>query len=102
MAHRNLKSIRARAFWCVPVMAVAVLACTAAVVHAGSDGRKGTSGATELLIPVGPRSTALGGSIASDVSGVEAMYWNPAGLAAGATTSALFAHSQYFADMDVN
>ena len=103
MAHSNLKSIRGRAAGCVLVMVVAALACTAAGALAGSDGRKGTAGATELLIPVGPRSTALGGAtVAGDVTGIEAMFWNPAGLAAGPTTSALFSHTQYFADMDVN
>lgn len=70
--------------------------------RAGSDGRKGTAGATELQIPVGPRSTALGGAVAGDVSGIEAMFWNPAGLAGTPGTEALFSHSQYFADMKLN
>jgi hypothetical protein len=70
--------------------------------HAGSDGRKGTAGASELQIPVGPRSTALGGAVASDVEGIEAMFWNPAGLASTSGTEALFANSSYFADMKVN
>src|SRR5262245_40047849 len=70
--------------------------------QAGSDGRKGTAGASELQIPVGPRSTALGGTVASDVTGIEAMYWNPAGLGATTATEVLFSHTNYFADMKVN
>jgi len=70
--------------------------------HAGSDGRKGTAGASELQIPVGPRSTALGGAVAADVSGIEAMFWNPAGLAASGGTEASFSQASYFADMKVS
>ncbi len=69
---------------------------------AGSDERKGTSGAPELLIQVGPRGSALGGAAASDVAGVESIFWNPAGLANMEGPEALFSHMRYFADMDVN
>ena len=84
------------------VVLALLMAASAVTAHAGSDGRKGTAGATELQIPVGPRSTALGGAVMSDVSGIEAMFWNPAGLAATPGTEALFSHSQYFADMKLN
>src|SRR5258708_1359693 len=62
----------------------------------------GTRGASELVIPVGPRASAVGPSVTSDVSGAEATYWNPAGLAGLQGTEALFSHTQYFADMKVN
>jgi hypothetical protein len=80
----------------------AALALVAGAAFAGSSQRKGTVGATELQIPVGPRSVALGGAVASDVTGVEAMFWNPAGLASNERTEALFSHQEYFADMKVN
>src|SRR5262245_34075160 len=79
------------------VMVASALA--AGTAGAGSNGRKGTVGATELQIPVGPRSTALGGAVASDVDGIEAMFWNPAGLATNAGTEAMFSNTQYFAKM---
>jgi hypothetical protein len=60
------------------------------------------SGAGELKIPVGPRSTALGGTTAADVEGAEALYWNPAGLGGLTGTSAYFSHLSYIADMNVN
>jgi len=82
------------------VLSVTVLA--ASIARAGSDGRKGTSGAPELQIPVGPRGTALGGAVASDVSGIEAMFWNPAGLGSTPGTEAVFSHTRYFADMKLN
>lgn len=69
---------------------------------AGSEGRKGTAGAMELRIPVGARGSALGGAVASDVSGVEAMYWNPAGLATVTGSDVMLSHQAYFADMKVN
>jgi hypothetical protein len=37
-----------------------------------------------------------------DVSGVEAMFYNPAGLGGLAKTEAMFSHTQYFADMKLN
>ena len=47
-------------------------------------GRRGTDGALELQLPVGARGSALGGSVASDVTGVEGIFWNPAGPSAWA------------------
>ena len=92
----------------MPHLIVSAVALTALLVgasgtaRAGSDGRKGTAGAMELQIPVGARGTALGGAVSSDVSDVEAMFWNPAGLASIQGTDAMFTHMQYFADMRVN
>ena len=80
----------------------ALLALAVSGAWAGSDQRLGTSGASELLIQVGPRASALGPSVTSDVSGVEATYWNPAGLAGLQGPEALFSHTEYFADMKVN
>lgn len=81
---------------------LALLSALAGAAWAGNDGRKGTSGAHELSIPVGPRGSALGGSVVGDVDGVEAVYWNPAGLGSLEGTQALFSHTTYFADMKLN
>ena len=86
----------------VVVAALAMLTLAVGNAQAGSDGRKGTAGASELQIPVGARGTALGGAVASDVTGIEAMYWNPAGLGASTGTEVVFSHTSYFADMSVN
>ena len=84
-----------------------VLTFLAAVVgatpaHAGSDERKATAGASELLIPVDPRGTALGATIVGDASGIGALYWNPAGLASLDGTEASFDYTQYFGGIKVN
>lgn len=59
----------------------------------------GTAGAQELRIPVGARNTALAGSNLGDVGGVEAMFWNPGGLARLEGSQAAFGNFQYWADM---
>jgi hypothetical protein len=69
---------------------------------AGSSQRTGTNGAHELRLPVGPRGTALGGSVVSDISGIESMFWNPAGLGTIEGTELMFTNTQYIADMKVN
>jgi hypothetical protein len=79
-----------------------LLACAASSAWAGSQERKGTGGATELRLPVGPRGSALGSPVVADVSGVEALFWNPAGVANMEGTEVLFSHTSYIADMDIN
>jgi len=70
---------------------------------AGTGQRKGTAGAQELLIPVGSVGTALGGANLANVSGIEAVYWNPAGLAAAQTSAGVMvSHLQYIAGVNVN
>lgn len=85
------------------IMALALMALlVGGTAWAGSDERKGTGGAMELKIPVGPRGTALGTASSSDAEGVESIYWNPAGLGSLEGTEALFSHTTYFADQKLN
>jgi hypothetical protein len=70
---------------------------------AGTGQRKGTAGAQELLIPVGSVGTALGGANLANVTGLEAMFWNPAGLAASRhSAEVMVSHLRYIADLNVN
>ncbi len=79
------------------------LAVSALPVWAGTESRIGTFGAEELRVPVGSRTVALGGATLADVSGVEALFFNPAGLAASdAKTEVTFTHTAFIADQDVN
>ena len=62
---------------------LALLLAFIAVAGAGAfaqENRTGTNAASELLIPVGARDLAMGGSSLAITSGVESIYWNPAGL----------------------
>lgn len=79
-----------------------VLLCLVMSAHAGSDRRVGTAGAQELLIPIGSRGTAMGGAVVANTSGVEALFWNPAGIAGLEGTEVMFTHQPYLADIDVN
>ena len=72
-------------------------------VEAGSARRRGTAGAQELLIPVGSVGTALGGSYTAAISGIEAAYWNPAGVAViDGNGEAMISRMNYIADIYVN
>ena len=71
-------------------------------VFAGDASRKGTTGADELLIPVGARSIATGGAFLSNITGLEAIYYNPAGLSQGKGTEAMFSFTTYLADINVS
>jgi hypothetical protein len=70
--------------------------------YGGSDNRTGTAGAMELLIPMGARGTAMASSINANATGVEAIRWNPAGMAREAGIEALFSTMSYIADIRVN
>ena len=69
-------------------------------VFAGNETKTGTAGALEVLLPVGARGTAMGGATNSMLDGVEALNWNPAGLAGGwgeSSVEAMFSHMDYIA-----
>jgi hypothetical protein len=65
--------------------------------------RIGTSAAPELLIPVGARDLAMGGSSIANSYGTEAIYWNPAGLGRlPYSAEGLFSTMSYIADINVS
>jgi len=72
------------------------------VVLAGNKDKKGSAGALELLIPVGSRVTGMGGTGGAIVTGNEAIFWNPAGLAGSAAAAeATFSHLRWIANTSV-
>lgn len=87
-----------RTFTAIVVLLLAGLVTSAS----GQALRLGTAGAPELVIPYGSRGTAMAGSVVSNVTGLESMFWNPAGLASLRGTEAMFTHLPYIADIDVN
>ena len=85
----------------VAILVLAILAMSQA--FAGAGNRAGTNGASELLIPVGARDIAMGGSTISTSRGVEAIFWNPAGTADMKNSADVyFSHMSYIADIGVN
>jgi len=82
------------------MMAVMVSSLTA---QEGRNKRVGTAAATELLIPVGARDLAMGGANLATTRGVDAIYWNPAGLARhDGAAEGMFSSMTYLADINVN
>jgi len=71
-------------------------------MQAGDLDRIGTTSGSQLLIPVGARSIALGGAPLATINGAEAIYWNPAGIAGGTNSEFMFNNMQYIANIDVN
>lgn len=87
----------------VCLLLVAGLMLMAVTANAGDPKRRGTAGAQELLVPVGSVGTALGGAVTSRIVGVEALYWNPAGVAASQQgAEVLVSHMKYIADVNIN
>lgn len=71
-------------------------------VFAAGGKRTGTAGASHLLIPVGPRGIAMGESNLVSATGVEALFWNPAGVShMNNSADVLFSHMSYIADIGV-
>jgi hypothetical protein len=72
-------------------------------VSASGGRRNGTAGAQELLIPVGARGMAFNGAYISGITGIDAIYYNPAGLGASVgKTEAMFSYMNYIADIGVS
>jgi opacity protein-like surface antigen len=72
-------------------------------LYGGNEGIRGTAGAQELLIPVGARTTALGGASIANATGTDAIFWNPSGIAVSRNRSELFvSQMQYIADINIS
>ncbi|MEE9574196.1 MAG: PorV/PorQ family protein [Candidatus Neomarinimicrobiota bacterium] len=74
----------------------------ASTLFAGTIRSSGTAGAAQLLIPVGAENIAVSNANGATVSGVEALFQNPAGLAKYAgSAQALAGTMTYIADIKV-
>ena len=83
------------------LLVAALLLLALSSVQAGNQNRLGTAGATELLIPVGARGSSMAGAVVANSYGVDAIYWNPAGLAWLEGTEAIGSYLPYLADINV-
>lgn len=80
-----------------------IVSSSAIVTFGSGNNRAGTAAAAELRIPVGARYLALGGSQIASVNGLEAIYWNPAGLDfSKSNANAMFSYRTYIADMNLD
>jgi hypothetical protein len=85
------------------ILIVLIVIMTGASSFAGPRTKFGTMAAPELLIPVGSVGTSLQGSNLASVTGIDAMYWNPAGLSQlqNPTGEVIFSHMNYIADINM-
>lgn len=73
------------------------------VLFAGNKSKSGTTGAEQLLIPVGAKMIALSGTAVASVSGIEALYWNPAGVSSlTGNSEIMFFRGNGIADIGLN
>lgn len=84
------------------IICFAIVLLSASCLLAGGNERIGTAGAQELRIPVGSRASAMAGANIADVTGAEALYWNPAGVAYTEGSEVMFSHLNYIADINVD
>lgn len=86
----------------IKLISVFILMLAISNVFAEGGKRTGTAGASELLIPVGPRGIAMGESNLVSATGIEALFWNPAGVSHMKNNAdVLFSHMSYIADIGV-
>lgn len=84
------------------IIFIILLGILAQAIYPGDDSRKGTTGADQLLVPVGARSIATGGAFVALVDGLESIYYNPAGLAKYQNSEAMFSYMNYIADINMS
>jgi hypothetical protein len=85
------------------LFALFIFVVSADIYSQGGQDRAGTSAAPELRIPVGAQYLAMNGSAVAIAKGLEAIYWNPAGVYLSETNaSALFSYRSYIADMSMS
>ncbi len=79
------------------------LAFSAVVTFGGGQNRAGTAAAAQLRIPIGARYLGVGGSQIANVSGLDAIFWNPSGVDFNTNAAnGMFSHRTYIADMNLN
>ncbi len=72
------------------------------LMFAGDEARIGTGAGMQLLVPVGARGIAMSGADIAYSSGLESIYWNPAGLGSLEGPSGLVSNMTMFNDISVN
>jgi len=84
--------------------AIVVLAFSgSSFLYAGDASRIGTTAGVQVLIPVGGRNLAMAGADVVNTSSLDAIFWNPAGLANMSSKAAgLFSTMNILADINVS
>ncbi len=95
--------MRKNKFFIVSSFLLLILAFGIMPLFAGDADRVGTAAGVQVLVPVGARDLALGGSDVATTSGLNAIYWNPAGFSIMPSRAlAQFSTMNIFNDIRVN
>ena len=82
---------------------VLIAALFVGVAFAGDVDRSGTTAGVQVQIPVGGRSLGMGGSDIAYTTGVDAIFWNPAGLSdIKGRVDGMFSSAKIIADISTN
>ena len=82
---------------------ILIAALFVGVAFAGDVDRTGTTAGVQVQIPVGGRSLAMGGSDIAYTTGVDAIFWNPAGLSdVKGRVDGMFSSAKIIADISTN
>jgi hypothetical protein len=105
VSHRESGEIEMKAkilIYCLLAVAVVGVGFSSSLAQ---NERRGTAGASELLVPVTARTAGYSSALTSGLVGLnplEAVRSNPAGMTSGSGTSAIFSRSEYVADIGIN
>jgi len=88
------------------IIVVAWIICILSFIGTAKTGfaqsQVGTTAASFLEIPVGPRAIAMGQAYVASANDVSALYWNPAGIALLESNQATFQYTEWFVDTNLN
>jgi len=83
------------------ILIMIVMCLVTMEIFAGGGKRNGTAGAQELLIPVSARGLAMSGAFTSGITGIDAIFYNPAGLSVSNNSAeTMFSYMNYIADIN--
>ena len=85
------------------IKTISIMLTCFSISMAGTGAAVGTASGTQLLIPTGAKGIALNSTYNASVQGVDALYYNPAGIAGNANgVEAQFSSQTYIADINQN
>ncbi len=83
------------------ILIILLLSLATAEIFAGGGRRNGTGGAQELLIPVTAKGLSMSGAFTSGITGIDAIFYNPAGLSVSNNSAeTMFSYMNYIADIN--
>ncbi len=87
----------------IQIYIIAMILLLIFALHAGDVARTGTASGVQVLQPVGGKGIGVGGANIATTSSVDAIFWNPAGLAhMQGSAEGLFSTMNVFSDIRIN